>query len=1561
MGVLFGYWPVFWRVFWLWPALLVDGHEDVFQEDNDLPEASGSQDDILDINQALIPLEAPESSFLIEGDIIKATPFRLFSSANPRWPKKGGIVQIPYVISHKYDKPSIKIIQEAFEDFAKFTCVKFIPYSYQRDFISIVPLSGCFSSVGRVGGMQVVSLAPACLKRGKGVALHEFMHVLGFWHEHCRADRDKYIHVSWNEILTGFEINFMKSWNTNMLVDYDYSSVMHYGRNAFSMTGLPTITPLSNSHVFLGQRWNLSSSDIARVNKLYKCSQMALQPEASTERTLQEKIKDFIPLEAEPCSAASQIKVSAHPSPVSIVEAKEMAQPARETLQKPEKQTKVSIKRLLNKPTGKGSDTTGTSPTKIPWAATLTQGRHNQTLPPPGAASKMEFLTVAQEVPSETQPTGTEVQVAQKSTLWQALEKPTSSAKELKTEPSDFEGAYSPSQQKAADIMTRTAPQVKQATSFGPRSAASLLNDTVWRTSTRLSEKAPFWPLSSTRATHTEIVTGASTPTETRNLLVMGSSESKDVSGPLHSTEGYLFTLMMEKQTEGFTQQSVGSSGHDHGHFMYVPLREGVQTKETSSLQATTSPAASHTTRVEATISSEAGSQASLAISILNGTAEEDVGSSYRTKGSRPVYILHSSTRRSSPASDLEQMPSTAEAVALGSSEVQDHHLGQVAATAAATPSWTAITSHLAASRKEEAILSQNGPMVSSVQVEWSSLPPDSLIRKGSWEENVTPSGSFLEPEWVQASVMPMKSGQAPTRINSTSFTEPASPAKETNQTMLPTERTPLGASWSQNPGLREQRENSILLPTITAEYSLKALAERLATSTGVQAEGPQTKRTALAAFMSSMSIEPNVTVSQEEETESKIPVATEETKETQAHGKESMQGALTSKSVESQMLSYTEVGWTETPQPHNVFSLVTGAQNGDTQARLRRATSLMQEMVASTSGAKSSDLKLQTKGLSFLERAFKLGSSSQPSPGTEVKEHISTLEGMLLPMHESRTAFPWMSGSRNQTESTGFGNSVEVPKDTTSSAVSKQEYTMPYERNISGITLMREGVSRIGVSNISSSSFSASLVLGNQTLKYTEEQTKSPVLRNTQSTGSSESLSPQYPSKFSSKPRETSPFTEEEPINLANATKEMLLGMKWATADSEKDLSQRATIPPFLDTQSTSMSHATIRGTTLPLTTGLLKSPKFVSYRGGPAAIGPIKETFPSMVGLTSASVVYSAGAVPIPSLEIQASIPIEAGDLPSRATKKNGEAGLGTYAGTEIYRMTSARASTLGLHGRHTISTAESKEIGIPQHTLEHETIWPTFKTMEGTQTKLFLEKGKGGVSKLGKMATAMNLALESETTAQNGGGIIATTTKAAKLVSQSGYAPSIPSFMEEPIIIHGKKEAMNISVGPTRKLVLEMMGSPIPGDGRATEMALSLPGNQNNLDSKKTKTTLHLEISSEGMYLTDMESTEGVTATTGVSLVDPQTLSPNEVRIQLKYHKSHVSQGLKSENGNNGLLPVKGSPSVVGNRELLGPSAETHTALRQEEIIQKKKIALEHKKHSSVDHSTSVHQHG
>ncbi|KAI5770768.1 ASTL protein [Gulo gulo luscus] len=228
--------------------------------------------DIPAINQGLIPEESPESSFLLEGDILRPSPFQVFSASSNTWPKNGGFVEVPFLLSSKYDKASREVLLRAFAEFEQFTCIRFVAYRGQRDFISIIPMSGCFSSVGRSGGMQVVSLAPTCLQKGPGIVLHELMHVLGFWHEHSRADRDRYIRINWNEILPGFEINFIKSQSSNMLVPYDYSSVLHYGRFAFSRRGLPTITPLWAPSVQIGQRWNLSTSDITRVLRLYDCN-----------------------------------------------------------------------------------------------------------------------------------------------------------------------------------------------------------------------------------------------------------------------------------------------------------------------------------------------------------------------------------------------------------------------------------------------------------------------------------------------------------------------------------------------------------------------------------------------------------------------------------------------------------------------------------------------------------------------------------------------------------------------------------------------------------------------------------------------------------------------------------------------------------------------------------------------------------------------------------------------------------------------------------------------------------------------------------------------------------------------------------------------------------------------------------------------------------------------------------------------------------------------------------------------------------------------------------------
>lgn len=53
--------------------------------------------------------------------------------------------------------------------------------------------------LGRIGGKQNLSLDPdGCLDMD--TIQHEFMHAVGFTHEHNRPDRDDYVDVLWDNI-----------------------------------------------------------------------------------------------------------------------------------------------------------------------------------------------------------------------------------------------------------------------------------------------------------------------------------------------------------------------------------------------------------------------------------------------------------------------------------------------------------------------------------------------------------------------------------------------------------------------------------------------------------------------------------------------------------------------------------------------------------------------------------------------------------------------------------------------------------------------------------------------------------------------------------------------------------------------------------------------------------------------------------------------------------------------------------------------------------------------------------------------------------------------------------------------------------------------------------------------------------------------------------------------------------------------------------------------------------------------------------------------------------------
>ncbi|CAG0904917.1 unnamed protein product, partial [Cyprideis torosa] len=173
-------------------------------------------------------------------------------------------------------------------DFA--TCISFVPRNAShRDYLSILPQKepkGCWSSIGRIGGKQKLSLQKPekgrskCLG-GPGRAIHEIMHSLGVFHEQSRSDRDNYINVIWDNVKPGthsiqsafcFKHNFNVAPDENVTFnfEYDYNSIMHYGSKHFSVKGKRTILP-KKSGVVIGQRVNLSKTDCMKLNAMYGC------------------------------------------------------------------------------------------------------------------------------------------------------------------------------------------------------------------------------------------------------------------------------------------------------------------------------------------------------------------------------------------------------------------------------------------------------------------------------------------------------------------------------------------------------------------------------------------------------------------------------------------------------------------------------------------------------------------------------------------------------------------------------------------------------------------------------------------------------------------------------------------------------------------------------------------------------------------------------------------------------------------------------------------------------------------------------------------------------------------------------------------------------------------------------------------------------------------------------------------------------------------------------------------------------------------------------------------
>ncbi|KAG8570948.1 hypothetical protein GDO81_011480 [Engystomops pustulosus] len=206
---------------------------------------------------------------LFEGDIKHdSTERNAIIGSQYRWP-----LVVPYYLEDSLEINAKGVILKAFERYRMKSCIDFKPWNGEKNYVSVFRGGGCYSYVGMQNGKQQLSIGYGC--DTVEIVQHEFLHALGFYHEQSRSDRDDYVTILWANIENGLSSNFLSYSDklTSFLdVPYDYTSVMHYDRTAFS-TGSATIqTKKAVFNNIIGKQMDLSANDALKLNRLYNCS-----------------------------------------------------------------------------------------------------------------------------------------------------------------------------------------------------------------------------------------------------------------------------------------------------------------------------------------------------------------------------------------------------------------------------------------------------------------------------------------------------------------------------------------------------------------------------------------------------------------------------------------------------------------------------------------------------------------------------------------------------------------------------------------------------------------------------------------------------------------------------------------------------------------------------------------------------------------------------------------------------------------------------------------------------------------------------------------------------------------------------------------------------------------------------------------------------------------------------------------------------------------------------------------------------------------------------------------
>ncbi len=188
-----------------------------------------------------------------------------------RWLLTGSVFEIPYMIDPASgDAANINAAVSTYNSLLV-GVIQWVPYTNQTDYIDfdLTDTSGSgegFSYIGRVGGKQIIGGATNCTV---ATLLHEMGHATGFWHEQMRPDRDNYVTMNFNNMVTTVYSDSQKQFDDMQpLTLYDWSSIMEYFAENFTKNGNPVIETIP-AGMTLANYVGYSAGDVDAIKRLY--------------------------------------------------------------------------------------------------------------------------------------------------------------------------------------------------------------------------------------------------------------------------------------------------------------------------------------------------------------------------------------------------------------------------------------------------------------------------------------------------------------------------------------------------------------------------------------------------------------------------------------------------------------------------------------------------------------------------------------------------------------------------------------------------------------------------------------------------------------------------------------------------------------------------------------------------------------------------------------------------------------------------------------------------------------------------------------------------------------------------------------------------------------------------------------------------------------------------------------------------------------------------------------------------------------------------------------------